>query len=75
VSIAMINHVLNDGSITAPAQKFLMVVLANCHHPKNGCYALSIGVSERDAEDQFAIWDANEWHDGRDNPIKHWRAN
>jgi hypothetical protein len=34
----MINHVLNDESLTDPGQVLLMLVLADCHNPKNGCY-------------------------------------
>jgi hypothetical protein len=37
-------------------------------------YALSNGISQVDAQDQFRIWDANNWHDGHNNPIKNWKG-
>lgn len=38
MSNAMINRVLRDTSITEPAERHLMLVLANCHNPKMGCF-------------------------------------
>ena len=35
-------------------------------------YALSIDISEQDAREQWEEWQANEWHDGNDTPIRHW---
>jgi hypothetical protein len=34
----MINRVLDDTSITKPAERHLMLVLANSHNPKHGCF-------------------------------------
>jgi len=33
-------------------------------------YALSIDISEQDAREQWEEWQANEWHDGNDTPIR-----
>jgi hypothetical protein len=37
-------------------------------------YARTKGISEQDARDQFEIWEAADWHDGKGNQILSWKS-